>query len=453
MNHHCKTLSTFCVQKLVLLLLISLFHTGIHAQKQAADQVSRAELNTLIDSISALVPRYYITPKIGQQIVDYIQVKNSKGHYSTITDPRILSDSLSADLRAINGDLHMDMIYRSPREMATENTSSIQVNESGPWTNYGLSEVKILEGNIGYLKIKHFTRHQYLEAIKPVIANAFEILKNTDALIVDVQNNGGGFEEMVAHYISYFFDSKTPIHLSDYRCTLHDHTYGVSTDPNILGTKLPNIKLYVLTNANTGSAAESFAYMLKHLERATIIGEITAGAGNGASVHEINDRFSIQLSTEETINAITKTSFEKIGVIPHHQVKGSTAFPKAYRMALEYAKEKNIKEVHPSNYEHLISFISSSKNNAPVDIGIYSKYLGVYKGGAIQITISLENNNLYGQMRSKGGKMALTPLENHIFKVGNLKERIQFIFNEKGEVKQLIGIDSPMELTKIPHVP
>lgn len=436
---------------LTLLLIITIHLIPIEAfsQQNEIKSVDTKELATLIDSISTIVQRYYIEPETGKQIADHILAKHKKGHYADIKNPQVLSDSLKEDLRAINGDLHMSMIYKSPREISTANTPSIQINKSGLWTNYGLNEIKVLDGNIGYLKIKHFTRHQFLENIKPIITSAIESLKNTDALIVDVRNNGGGFEDMVAYYISYFVDSKDPIHLSDYRCTLHNHTYGVSTDPDVLGTKLPNTKLYVLVNANTGSAAESFAYMLKHMGRATIIGETTAGAGNGASNHEINDRFTIQVSSEETINAITKTSFEKTGVIPNIKTSSVQAFPLGYKLALEYAKENNTRNIHPSNYDHLIDFISIPKSNTSIDQEMYSKYLGIYKGGSIHITISLENNILYGQMRAKGGKMELTLLENHTFKVGDIKERIQFILDSKGDVIKLIGIDSPMELKKV----
>lgn len=433
-----------------ILLIVSFFLSKkIQAQQDDTQPVTIQELNTIVDSITTIIPRYYIDTTIGLQIANNIRTKHKNGDYSNITNPQILADTLKADVRAINNDLHMSMVYRSPRERSTHNTPSIQVNSSGIWSNYGLSEIKVLEGNVGYLKIKHFTRHEFFEEIKPIVTSAIESLKNTDAIIVDVRDNGGGFEDMVAYYISYFFDSKEPIHLSDYRCTLHDHTYGISTDPNVLGTKLPDTKLYVLVNANTGSAAESFAYMLKHLGRATIIGETTAGAGNGASIHPINDRFSVQVSSEETINAITKTSFEQVGVIPHIKTTSKEAFPKGYKLALTYLKENNTRDIDSSNYDHLIDFIAIPKNNTPINITAFKKYLGTYKGGNITITISLDDTALYGQMRSKGGKMELTPLGNHMFKVGDIKERIQFVLDSQGNVTQLIGIDSPMELTKV----
>ncbi|MDB4293403.1 S41 family peptidase [Maribacter sp.] len=441
-NNTLKQLKT-----LLFLLLLFILQNGVFAQQSDIQAVTTEERNLLVDSIAAIVTRYYIDPEVGAKIVKRVRTKNLKGQYSTITNPQVLADSLREDLRAINGDLHMSMVYSSPREIAGDDAPSEQVNRTGLWTNYGLSEIKVLEGNIGYLKIKHFTQHQYLEAIKPVITTAIESLKNTDALLLDVRDNGGGFEDMVAYYLSYFFDSETPIHLSDYRCTIHDHTYGISTDPDVLGTKLPDTKLYVLVNANTGSAAESFAYMLKHLERATIIGETTVGAGNGASQHGINNRFSIQVSSEETINAITKTSFEKVGVIPDLSTTSAEAFPTAYRLALKHAKEKNRGTIHPSNYDQVLSFIPPP-TDTPINPKTYLPYLGVYIGGSTRITITFENNVLYGQMRANGGKMALTPLKEHTFKVGTIKERIRFVLDDDGNVIGLSGIDSPMELTK-----
>lgn len=434
---------------LIITIVLCLFFQKGYAQQKNEEPITLTEINTIIDSISTIVQRYYIDPEIGTQITAHIRNRHKNGAYNKITQPQLLADTLRADLRAINNDLHMSMVYHSPRERTTTDTSPIQVNETGPWTNYGLSELKVLDGNVGYMKIKHFTQHQYLEDIKPIITSAIESLKNTEALMVDVRDNGGGFEDMVAYYISYFFDTKDPIHLSDYRCSLHNHTYGISTDPNVTGTKLPDTKLYVLVNANTGSAAESFAYMLKHLGRATIIGEVTAGAGNGASRHAINDRFSVQVSSEETINAITKTSFEQVGVIPHIKVSSEEAFPEGYRRAITYLKEHNTQNIHPSNYDQLLKFISLPKKDIAIDRSVYKKYIGTYKGGSITITITAENTILYGQAKSKGGKMRLTPLEEHIFKVGDMNERIQFKLDSSGNVQQLIGLDSPMELTKV----
>ena len=82
---------------------------------------------------------------------------------------------------------------------------------------------------------------------------------------------------------------------------------------------MPKTPVYVLTNTYTASAGESLAYMLKHLKRAIVIGEKTMGAGHGAMTHKITDKFSITISSEETINAVTKTSFE--GLVCCHTLR------------------------------------------------------------------------------------------------------------------------------------
>src|SRR3546814_18373422 len=47
----------------------------------------------------------------------------------------------------------------------------------------------------------------------------------------------------------------------------------------------PAVPLYVVVNARTGSAAESFAYTLQQAGRATLVGEASGGAANtGATV-------------------------------------------------------------------------------------------------------------------------------------------------------------------------
>jgi len=46
-------------------------------------------------------------------------------------------------------------------------------------------------------------------------AAAMNFLANTDALIIDLRQNGGGDPSMVAFLISYLFDGPDPVHLND----------------------------------------------------------------------------------------------------------------------------------------------------------------------------------------------------------------------------------------------
>lgn len=443
-----KSINNFKNYPLIFLTVL-IFNYTVYAQKKATKPVNENELTIVIDSITKLVEQYYVSLEIGEKISDFIQAQKKSGVYKDITNPNVLVSQLTSDLRSVNGDLHMSATY-SPEidaDASKENKVSIKIDNRGQWTNYGFQEIKILDGNIGYLKINHFTSWNHFEDAKKVITRSINTIQNTDALIIDVRNNSGGFEEIVAYLISYFFDGES-IHLSDYYYRYSDQRYGVYTTVDIPGTKLPNIPIYVLVNSRSASAAESLAYMLKHLKRATIIGEITAGAGNGAMTHRINNRFTVTIASETTINAITKTSFEQVGVIPNIKTSSDEAFSKGYFLALNYLKENNSEKIHPSNYENLVNFIPQMKGAEKLNSDEYIKYIGNYKDANLEIIISLKEKTLYAEIVGKGGKIKLIPKADHIFIVDNLKERIQFVF-DRGEVIKLIGVDSPMELTKL----
>jgi retinol-binding protein 3 len=102
---------------------------------------------------------------------------------------------------------------------------------------------------------------------------AMTFLADSDSLIIDLLDNGGGAPRMAALISSYLFDE--PVHLDD----LYDRNQNVAeqfwTFPYLPGKKNAGEKVFVLTARRTFSAAELFSYDLKSLKRATLIGETT----------------------------------------------------------------------------------------------------------------------------------------------------------------------------------
>lgn len=310
-----------------LLIILVIFCNGmLFAQTGAEQIVGQLELNSMIDSISNSVERYYINAEKGKEMSDYIMQKHERGAYSSLSYKE-LAKKLTADFVLVSEDVHMSAFYRELHESPKESLLSKRLDGYGVVSNYGYTEVKITKENIGYLKIAHFTKWKFFEEAKQAASQAIGLIRNTDALIIDVRNNPGGFEDIVAHVMSHFFDQKS-FHLQKYFCRYEDRGRSIQTTEQLSDRQLADLPIYILINKNTGSAGESLAYMMKHLKRATIIGETSVGAGNGSTYFRINKNFLIQVATWETINAITQTSWEKTGVVPNITSASDEAFEK-----------------------------------------------------------------------------------------------------------------------------
>jgi len=74
---------------------------------------------------------------------------------------------------------------------------------------------------------------------------------------------------------------------------------------------------------------------LKHLERATIVGEATGGGAHMGGPYRINAHFSVIVPSGRAINPITGTNWEGVGVQPDIEVSADKALATAHLLALE----------------------------------------------------------------------------------------------------------------------
>ncbi|MGH8317439.1 MAG: S41 family peptidase [Steroidobacteraceae bacterium] len=89
----------------------------------------------------------------------------------------------------------------------------------------------------------------------------------------------------------------------------------------------------VLIAQRTFSSAEEFAYDLKSLKRATLIGETTGGGAHARAPHRIDDHFFIEVPFGTFMNPVTKRNREGTGVVPAVKVPPAQALAVAERLA------------------------------------------------------------------------------------------------------------------------
>jgi C-terminal processing protease CtpA/Prc len=157
---------------------------------------------------------------------------------------------------------------------------------------------------------------------------------NSDALIVDLRDNGGGDPKMVQYLCSYLFSK--PTHINDLWERKSGKTEEYWTSATVPGKRFGDDKpVFVLTSKRTFSGAEEYTYDVKNQKRATVVGETTGGGAHPVSGHRADEHFMIGVPGARAINPVTHTNWEGTGVEPDVKVPAADALTTAQKLATE----------------------------------------------------------------------------------------------------------------------
>ena len=304
------------------------------------DAATRAEV--IAGALDALTTSY-VFPDVAQKMVDAIRARHQRKEYDAITSGREFAQRLTEHLREVSGDLHLAVHVTppgAPPPPPPAPTGALTLDEEVRIVlgrrNFGFERVERLAGNIGYIDMRGFMSPKF--AGETAVA-AMSFVANCDAVIVDLRQNGGGDPAMVAFITSYFVGPEA-VHLNDFYSRPTNDTHASWTAQYVPGKRLLEQDLYILTSSETFSGAEEFTYNLKHLERATVVGETTAGAAHTIQGQRLNDRFAMSLPSGRPINPLTKTNWEGVGIEPHVRVASEHALEAAHWMALQKQQQR-----------------------------------------------------------------------------------------------------------------
>ncbi|MCD4788446.1 MAG: S41 family peptidase, partial [Bacteroidales bacterium] len=383
---------------LVLTLILAFFRVGFSQETEIKIDADEQEL--VIDSIAKFMADKYVFPDVGEQMGDLVKKNLKDGVYNNINNPQEFAAKVTEDLRSVSNDKHIGLRY-APEMIAMikktekdENNKEYEEYEKKmrESNNFAFKEIKILPGNVGYLKFNAF----YGASVAgPTAIAALNFLAYTDALIIDLTDNGGGSPSLIQLMTSYFFEDTE--HLNSFYIREGDKTQQFWTLPYVPGKKMTETDLYVLTSTRTFSGAEEFTYNLKNMERATIIGETTGGGAHPVERHIINDNFGITIPFGRAVNPITNTNWEGTGIEPNIETTKAEAKETAYLMALEKLSEKEQDEKIKYGIDWAIAGLKAKLNPIDLDKKIMESYVGTY--GPRKITF--ENGVLYYQREDR----------------------------------------------------
>ena len=195
------------VHVVILLLLV---RGPLFGQEKQDKVLDNSEKKAVVEAVCENLEREYIFPEITEQYVRVLRDNLGSGKYDSIEKPEDFAQAITDDLESFHRDRHLNVRFnpdwvsneRNRKELDQE---AIELREwRNRTSNYGFREIKILPGNIGYLKFDSFS---YNANAYEVAIGAMSFLANTDALIIDLRSNGGGSPEMVQFLSSYFLDN------------------------------------------------------------------------------------------------------------------------------------------------------------------------------------------------------------------------------------------------------
>jgi hypothetical protein len=271
----------------------------------------------LIDAAARAIEANYVFPDVGRRMAAALRERDARGDYDQVTDCTAFAARLTDDLRALCHDKHLRVTYRDGRLSPF------------PGAQIGFGDIEQHHGNITRITINGFPP---VRGVRDSVAAFMSDVADAAVLIIDLRANHGGDPSTVALVASYLFDDK-PVHLSD--VVERDGTARAFwTDPTVAGRRFGGKKpVYVLISAETFSGGEGFAYHLQSLRRATLIGETTGGGAHPTGGHSLDDWFKISVPWGRSIDPVTKTDWEGVGVRPDVATKAAAALDEALRRA------------------------------------------------------------------------------------------------------------------------
>ncbi len=344
------------INKLVYILILGVLLKTIFLNNALA-QTTSTTLNAtqqkdIIAHFSQTLLKHYVVSNKAEQLVEALSQAQIKGEFSStksisdfIAQTNKLIQNITHDkhlvlLNAEKFDQMMKMFHGddvigkdnkpSPEKHSqpkannhhNSHSSSETESSSNPLLVVGVSNVSEISrdglNQTGYLALERFDASTRSVVF---IEQVFSTFTESDNIIIDLRNCGGGEAEMVKILSSYFFDK--PTHLLNTLIRNKNSEQSIVerwTIPNKLSPYFADKPLKILVSSKSFSAAESFAFGMQVSGRAELVGETTGGGGYTNDFFPLPNNLGASISVGRTYDYRTGKDWQQVGVIPEIKI-------------------------------------------------------------------------------------------------------------------------------------
>jgi hypothetical protein len=308
-----------------------------------AQEPSRAERAAALDALSRRISHYVIRDS---QPALVRLIRQRRAAWLAMPTTQAFADAVNEDLFKVARDKHLRLWVHPPDPPPSgANLSPQQIAELERAGWFGITAVRRLSGNVAYLRLQAFNGSPEAAA---AVDQAFGLLANGDALIIDLRQNMGGAETTLRRIMSHLFPEPVEMGAIAWRqcapspepdpevCRQIEPRLARQFTDTLSKPLYPKGPVFVLTSASTFSAAEALAFELQVRGRAVVVGERTGGGGRPSMLMNLTRRFAVLMPIGVGRHP-TGRDFEGVGVAPDVPAPAANALIEAYKRALDAA--------------------------------------------------------------------------------------------------------------------
>ncbi|MEE1823616.1 S41 family peptidase [Streptomyces sp. BE20] len=286
---------------------------------------------TVVESVAELVGENYVFPDVARELAALLRSRSAEGSYR-IESAEELAEAVTADLRSVNGDLHLALKHHAvpvPPEQGAAALAAMRRQFDASLG--GVPRVELLDGGVAVLEIAPLLFP--LDWTAQPLAAALSLVAPARALILDLRGNVGGDPNTVAFVCGYLLDGRTKLNtMVSRQGEVAEQSW---TPPFVPGARFGGDKpLYVLTSGRTFSAGEELAYDLQQLGRAEVVGEATRGGAHPREGWTVHPHLELSVPIARAVNPVSGTNWEGTGVRPDVPCDAEAALDRALTLAV-----------------------------------------------------------------------------------------------------------------------
>lgn len=276
---------------------------------------------TVVDQLAELVRDHYVFPDVAEKIVAELDSARPEG-----TDEQIAAQ-LTERIQSINNDLHLRVRYRESGVIGGSEDWVAHYTADAVRNAGGMCRVERLDPRTGLLAIAPYMSPVHLA--ERYVSAAFVLLAGIERLVIDLREGRGGTPETVALICGHLLGIE-PVHLQDIidrAGTARQYWTSPAT-----GRLDDSVGICVLISERTFSGCEELAYDLQAAKRATVVGRRTGGGAHPVEIFPLTDHLEATVPTARSVNALTGTNWEQVGVVPDIECDADSALDRALQV-------------------------------------------------------------------------------------------------------------------------